>query len=47
MVAMIASVFIPVFASSLNMLLAGMVICGVPWGGEAFTLDRCWVRPRC
>lgn len=29
---MIGTIFIPVFAVSLPMLLAGNFICGLPWG---------------
>lgn len=35
MVTMIATIFIPVFATSLGMLLAGNFINGIPWGGES------------
>lgn len=34
MTAMIATIFIPVFAVNLPMLLAGNFINGIPWGGE-------------
>jgi SP family general alpha glucoside:H+ symporter-like MFS transporter len=32
MVAMIAAIFIPFFSNSLGMLVAGEVLCGLPWG---------------
>lgn len=32
MIAMIAAIFIPFFSNSLGMLVAGEVICGLPWG---------------
>ena len=34
MTAMIATIFIPVFAVNLPMLLAGNFINGIPWGGK-------------
>ena len=32
MVAMVAAIFIPVFSTSLPMLFAGELVCGIPWG---------------
>lgn len=42
MVTMIATIFIPVFAVSLPMLLAGNFINGVPWGGKSQRSDWCF-----
>lgn len=32
MVAMCGAIFIPVFSTSLPMLFAGELVCGIPWG---------------
>jgi hypothetical protein len=32
MIAMIGTIFIPVFSTSLGMLLAGSFLMGIPWG---------------
>ena len=32
MVAMTAAIFLLVFANSLEMLFAGELVCGIPWG---------------
>lgn len=32
MVVMVGAVFLPVFATGLPMLTAGVFICGIPWG---------------
>ena len=32
MVAMVGAIFIPVFSTSLPMLFAGELVCGLPWG---------------
>lgn len=32
MVLMIAAIFVPVFSTSLPMLFAGELFCGIPWG---------------
>lgn len=32
MVLMIGAIFIPVFSTSLPMLFAGELVCGIPWG---------------
>lgn len=32
MVAMVCTIFIPVFSTSLGMLLAGSFLMGIPWG---------------
>lgn len=29
---MIAAIFVPVFSTSLPMLFAGELVCGIPWG---------------
>ena len=29
---MTGAIFIPVFATSIQMLFAGELICGIPWG---------------
>jgi len=39
MVLMAAVIFIPVFSVSLPMLLIGVFLCGIPWGGE-FTVQK-------
>lgn len=32
MVVMVGAIFIPVFSTSLPMLFAGELVCGIPWG---------------
>jgi SP family general alpha glucoside:H+ symporter-like MFS transporter len=32
MVGMVGAIFIPVFSTSLPMLFAGELVCGIPWG---------------
>jgi hypothetical protein len=36
MASMIATIFILVFAQSIEMLMAGGILCGIPWGGEPY-----------
>lgn len=35
MASMIATIFILVFAQSIEMLMAGGILCGIPWGGRS------------
>jgi len=41
MVAMCGAIFIPVFSTSLPMLFAGELVCGIPWGifRESFAVE--------
>jgi len=32
MLMMIATIFVPVFSTSLPMLFGGELLCGIPWG---------------
>lgn len=32
MIMMIGAIFVPVFSTSLPMLFAGELLCGIPWG---------------
>jgi hypothetical protein len=36
MASMIGTIFILVFAQSIEMLLAGGLLCGIPWGGTSY-----------
>jgi len=40
MASMIATIFILVFAQSIEMLMAGGILCGIPWGGESYFGSR-------
>lgn len=43
MVAMIGTIFIPVFSTSLGMLLAGSFLMGIPWGiFRMFSICTLW-----
>lgn len=34
MASMVGTIFVLVFAQNIEMLMAGGVLCGIPWGGK-------------